>query len=131
NSRETEKFNCTWGLILGKSGISGGQFGVTVATGEGEFIPLKFELPANCAAGEYEINADVTFKTGEAQKDSFAIHVLPAATKVKTDAKIALFDPLGETRELLTAIGVPFKVVKADADLSGFDALIVGKEALT
>src|SRR5262249_35239404 len=43
----------------------------------------------------------------------------------------ALFDPKGETGKLLTALDVRFDRVGADADLSGYDVLVVGKEALT
>ena len=45
------------------------------------------------------------FSTGETQKDSFAIHVLPPAPPVKPAAKIALLDPKGETGKLLEAPG--------------------------
>jgi hypothetical protein len=45
--------------------------------------------------------------------------------------KIALFDPKGETAKLLKGMGVRWETVKADADLSAYDVLIVGKGALT
>src|SRR6185436_21051276 len=45
--------------------------------------------------------------------------------------RIALFDPKGETSDLLKNMGVPFQTVDATANLSGFDTLIVGKAALT
>ena len=46
-------------------------------------------------------------------------------------AKIALFDPKGETAELLAGMGVEAQPVEAGADLSGYDILVVGKGALT
>ena len=52
----------------------------------------------------------------------------PAA---KPAAKIALFDPKGETGKLLDSLGVKCQRVEAGADLSGYDVLIVGKAALT
>jgi hypothetical protein len=45
--------------------------------------------------------------------------------------KIALLDPKGETARLLAGLDVRFRKVEATADLSGYDVLIVGKEALT
>src|SRR6185436_2412919 len=45
--------------------------------------------------------------------------------------RIALFDPKGETSDLLKNMGVPFQTVDATANLSAFDTLIVGKAALT
>ncbi len=46
-------------------------------------------------------------------------------------AKIALFDPRGETSKLLAALGVHCQSVTAGADLSGYDLLVIGKAALT
>ena len=67
-----------------------------VATGQQERIPLRFALPADLAPGTYELTATVKFSTGETQKDSFAVHVLPPPGRVATPAaKIALFDPEG------------------------------------
>src|SRR5262249_4466056 len=42
-----------------------------------------------------------------------------------------LFDPRGKTGKMLAALGVPCQRVSADANLSGYDVLIIGKEALT
>ena len=100
-------------------------------TGEQERIPLRFELPAALPAGAYELTASVRFSSGETQKDVFTIDVLPRPADLAVKAKIALFDPKGETAKLLTDLKVPFQQVAADADLSGYDVLIVGKEALT
>src|SRR5439155_11368471 len=46
-------------------------------------------------------------------------------------AKIALFDPRGETGKLLADLKVRFQRVDVSADLSPYDVLIVGKGALT
>src|SRR2546421_6467154 len=68
---------------------------------------------------------------GEAQGDTFRFVVLPRATAAKVGGKIALFDPAGETAELLRRLGVAFATIDATASLSGYDTLIVGKGALT
>jgi hypothetical protein len=47
------------------------------------------------------------------------------------NARIALFDPQGETRALLATLGVSVQNVGPDADLSRDDMLIIGKAALT
>ncbi len=49
----------------------------------------------------------------------------------KAAVRIALFDPRGETGNLLESLCVPFQRVEAAADLSPYDLLIVGKAALT
>ncbi len=94
-------------------------------------IPLSFALPAGLAPGKYELVATVKFSNGETQSDTFAVHVLPSSPAQKVAAKIALFDPKGETAKLLEGLGVKCQPVQADADLSGYDVLIVGKAALT
>jgi hypothetical protein len=130
NSRQTVAAECSWSLNLPKA-VAGSKK-VVVRTGEQGRIPLRFDLPATLAAGNYEITATVQFKGGEPQKDSFAINVLPRPSGVlPAGARIALFDPRGETGKLLARLKVPFQPVTADADLKSYDVLIVGKEALT
>jgi beta-galactosidase len=129
NSRETVASECEWSLGLPQR-VTGSKK-VSVRTGEQERIPLHFELPATLAAGSYELAATVRFANGETQKDSFTIHVLPRPSAPPAAAKIALFDPKGETAKLLEGLKVPFRSVDAKADLSAYEVLIVGKEALT
>ncbi len=140
NSRETVTANCEWSLTI--PGGFAGRKSVSVATGQQQRIPLSFALPAALAAGRYDLRATVTFNTGETQQDSFAIDVLtrsPASIAGKLDdagpatavQRIALFDPKGETKRLLDAIGIACHPIDADAELSAYDTLIVGKSALT
>jgi hypothetical protein len=129
NSRETVSCKSEW--RLGLPGPADGKKEVSVRTGEQARIPLRFNLPATLAAGNYELTATVRFGTGEIQKDYFNIHVLPRPADPKVDLKIALLDPKGETARLLAGLNVRFRKVEATADLAGYDVLIVGKEALT
>ena len=140
NSRATVTCDCEWSL--GLPGVLAGRNRVSVPTGQLERVPVSFALPATLAPGKYALRATVTFSTGEAQQDSFAIDVLrrppdPVAAS-GADARpsaaitrIALFDPKGETRKLLDTIGVACRSIDANADLSAYDTLIVGKSALT
>jgi beta-galactosidase len=103
-----------------------------VATGEQARVPVKFTLPAAAPPGSYELRARVRFSPGATQEDAFAIHVLtPAAAPRAIAARVALFDPKGETGALLKSLGVPFESVDATSDLSACDVLVVGKGALT
>jgi len=129
DSREIVSCECEWSLSLPQAAT--GSKKVSVKTGEQERIPLRFDLPAGLAPGKCELSATVKFGTGETQKDSFIIHILPQAQPVKPTAKIALFDPKGETGKLLGALGVQCQTVDAKADLTAFDTLIIGKAALT
>ena len=129
NSRETVACECEWSLALPRSAVNRKK--VSVKTGDQERIPLRFDLPETLIAGNYELTATARFDSRETQKDSFTISVLPRPADLPVGLKIALFDPKGETAKLLAGLGVRSKSVEATADLSGYDVLIVGKEALT
>ena len=129
NSRRMVTANCEWSLHL-PTAVAGHK-SVSIATGQQERIPLQFKLPETLPPGGYELSAKVRFGDGTTQDDRFHIDIVPAATAVKTTAKIALFDPKGETADLLRKLNVSFSTVGAGDDLSAFDALIVGKSALT
>jgi len=129
NSRETVKCDCRWSLAL-PSPRSGGNE-IELSTGEQARIPLSFELPRDLAPGQYEIRATVTFSTGETQQDAFTVDVLAPPEPVRSAARIALYDPKGDTAALLNALAVSFERVTADADLDGYDVLMIGKGALT
>jgi len=129
NSRETVTCACEWSFRLPQA-LTGGKT-VTVAVGQQERIPLRLELPATLASGRYELTARLKFGTGETQEDSFSVDVLPLPPTMPVGAKIALFDPKGETGALLTKLEIPSQPVAAGADLSAYDTLLVGKAALT
>ncbi|MGD8237577.1 MAG: carbohydrate binding domain-containing protein, partial [Armatimonadota bacterium] len=129
NSRETVTCDCTWSFGLPKAVTGSKQ--VTVPTGDQERIPLRFELPAALAPGTYELTATAKFSTGETQRDSFAVHVMARPQPPRPRGKIALFDPKGETGDLLDGMGVSHDAVDANADLSSYGMLVIGKGALT
>jgi hypothetical protein len=129
NSREVVTCACEW--LLGLIPNVGGRKEVEVRPGEQSRIPLRFELPATLASGQYDLKARYQFSSGEIQSDSFAIQVVAPARAAHTGAGIALFDPKGETRRWLEMSGIKFRQVEASADLSADDLLIVGKEALS
>jgi hypothetical protein len=129
NSRETVSCECAWSLGLPQP-VAGSK-NVSVRTGEQERIPLRFDLPETLAAGSYEISATIRFSNGQTQKDAFTISVLPRTADPPAGAKIALLDPKGETAKLLAGLNVRFQSVEATADLTAYDVLIIGKDALT
>ncbi len=129
NSRETLTVDCQWSFTLPRAVT--GRKTVKLPTGEQERIPLAFELPANLAAGQYTLAATVKFSNGETQEESFAIDVMPAPQTVRTEERIALFDPKGETAAMLSSLGIAFEKVSSNADLAGYDVFVVGKGALT
>ncbi len=128
DSREPVKCDAEWMLHL-PAAISG-KAQVTIAPGDQARIPLHFDLPAALPAGAYELQLTAKFSTGETQEDRFTIDVLNPAFPV-LPAKIAIFDPEGETQTLLASSGVKTDPVEATADLSRYEILVVGRRALS
>jgi hypothetical protein len=93
---------------------------------------VDLRLPDDLPRGCYTLRARFAFDDGEVQDDAFAFDVLarPDAVSIRS-ARIALYDPKGETAALLKALRVAFEPVGADADLATFDLLVVGRGALT
>jgi beta-galactosidase len=110
--------------------VKGGKV-VRIATGQQERIPLSLDLPDSLTPGSYQLRSAVRFSNGETREDSFDIHVLPTPSWGKPIAKTALFDPKGETRKLLDDMGIQYELVAEGTKLTGYDLLIVGKQALT
>ncbi|HZJ14438.1 MAG TPA: hypothetical protein VFD27_05275, partial [Chthoniobacteraceae bacterium] len=129
NSRETVTCDSQWSLGL-PSPVTGNKQ-ITVATGQQERIAPRFELPATLAPGQYELTATSRFSSGETQQDTFKLDVLPRPAPAALNAKVALFDPKGETTDVLVSCGMVVDLVDVGADLSGYDIFIVGQSALT
>jgi hypothetical protein len=129
NSREAVKCECQCSFVSFARPIVSQE--VTVAAGQQERIPLRFDLPTTLPPGRYELAASVKFSNGEVQDDKLGIDVLSPPHDLKVGGRIALFDPKGETASLLRRWGVSYQTIEANADLSGYDLLIVGKAALT
>jgi hypothetical protein len=129
NGRAAVSCKCSWSLEVPNA--PGGNKAVTVQAGQQERIPIRCELGERLAPGDYKLNATVEFVGGSVQTDSVPINVLRPAAAAAAQAKVALFDPKGETGKLLTRHRVGFRAVESDANHASFDVLIIGKEALT
>ncbi len=128
NCREEITCDCRYSLGLSPPVLRASTF--KLPTGRQQRIAWGIPLPEGLAPGKYELSATVKFSNGETQEDTFAVDVLPPAPAPKPVAKIALWDPKGETGKLLEGMGVKCQPVEASADLAGYDVLIVGKQAL-
>jgi hypothetical protein len=129
NSRGPVRCDGSWSLALPRPLT--GRSKVVVETGRQARIPLRFELPADLAPGEYTLNMDVTFDTGETQQDDFRIQVLARKRLSPVPGKVAVFDPNGQTTALLKGMGIRFDRVDATTPCAAYDTLIIGKNALT
>jgi beta-galactosidase/beta-glucuronidase len=131
NARQPVTGNSHWGIAWPQIGTGGFSSPITLRTGEQERIPIRFAIPAGLPAGKCNLTASVQFSNGEKQEDTFTLHVLPPPDPPKVTAKIALFDPKGETGKWLAGLGVRAQSVDVNADLAGYDVLVIGKQALT
>ena len=129
NSRETVTCKCHWTCDLPNHAAEDAS--VTMPTGQQERLPVRISIPAATPPGPYTIHMTAKFSGGEVQEDTFTIDVLPQPPEQKAAARIALFDPKGETSQLLDRMNVKYRRVDAGADLTGYDLLVVGKAALT
>ncbi|HTL57190.1 MAG TPA: glycoside hydrolase family 2 TIM barrel-domain containing protein [Candidatus Limnocylindrales bacterium] len=129
NSRQPVTATCAWKLELPKAMT--GTLTLTVEPGGQQRVPLSFELPASLKLGTYPLRAEVRFSNGETQTDTLDINVLAPPDQQKASARIALFDPRGETAALLQRLGIQSRQIEATADLSSYEVIIIGKAALT
>lgn len=111
-------------------GVAGGSGRGKTPTGEQARVPISFKLPGDIPPGAYRIALSVEFSAGETQQDEFEFHVLPPPPTIRAPGRTAVFDPKGETVRALESLGVRATPIAADADLSAFDLLLVGKGAL-
>jgi hypothetical protein len=145
NSRQTVTCDTSWITHFGLPGappgaaetadgwglLATGSKQVVIPTGGQARIPLQLKLPAALAPGNYLITANFKFSAGESQEDTFEYNVIPRSPPPRPLAKLALFDPPGQTAKLLDGLGVAFSTVNENNDLSAFDTLLIGKGALT
>jgi beta-galactosidase len=129
NSRESVTCKCNWSLDL--PGAAAGSKTVTIPTGEQARIPIRHDLADGLVPGDYKLDAKFEFGNRTVQTDAVPVHVMRSPVKPASRAKIALFDPKGETAKLLARHEVGVQRVETSADLSGYEVLIVGKGALT
>ena len=129
NSRLTVTCDASWSADL--SPALGAVKQISIPTGDQARVPVQLKLPADLAPGNYQINANFKFSTGESQEDSFTLQVIPRSAPPRPRSKVALFDPPGQTAKLLAGLGVNCQPVNSTTDLSGFDVLLIGKSALT
>ena len=128
NTREPVACRCLWVLQLPTPVV--GNREITVPAGEQARIPLRMKLPENLGSGQYALRADVSFSNGDVQSDSFIIDVVPILYTPQINSKVALFDPVGETRQWLERLAIGYRQINPQDSLSGYDMLIIGKGAL-
>jgi beta-galactosidase len=128
NSRVTVSGACEWSFE-GPAG-AGGADHFSIPTGQQKRIPIEFAL-GSPPAGRYAIVAMFKFSNGDIQTDKFTIDIAAKPAALAHPIKIAVFDPKGETAKLLADMDLRTDRIEADAELSSYDLLIIGKAALS
>lgn len=117
----------SWNIVPGEAT---GKGQVEIEAGGKKLVPVNISLSSQLQPGEYKINAVFDFGK-EQQEDTFTIHVLSPPKSLNIQSRIALFDPKGMTAKKLDAMQVRYDAIKANADLSSYEILIIGREALS
>jgi hypothetical protein len=129
DSRRDVDCKCRWSADLPQA--VNGERTVHVEAGRQARIPVCIELPQAEQPASYRLQLEADFGNGQEQDDSFEINVLPPAGSPKVKARIALFDPKGETAAALKGLDIEVVPIEVNTDLTPFDVLIIGKQALT
>lgn len=129
NSRVPVTCDYAWSMNLPQP-VSG-RSTVTVEPGQQARAPIRFDLPADLLFGSYTLTLKAAFGTGEVQEDDFTIHVLSRSPLPRVAGKIAVFDPIGQTTELLRSLDVRCDTASSETNLATYDMLIVGKGGLS
>ena len=103
---------------------------VILETGNIERIPIQLHITDNMEPRAYTYRARFSFG-GETQVDEFTVNIMPKPQLEKIPAmKIALFDPKGETQNLLGELGVTYRLINDVSEVKSDDTVILGKDAL-
>ncbi|MBN2712434.1 MAG: beta galactosidase jelly roll domain-containing protein, partial [Planctomycetes bacterium] len=129
-----EALNAKWEWSVKASGANekliSGSADVSVEAGEPSFFAINVDT-SKLDPGAYRIVALFAVGTAEEQSDEFSFTVIPPVDKPELKSRIALFDPAEKSKALLDNLGVAYKEVNADSDMSGFDLLILGRESVS
>jgi len=122
----------SWRVLDGEKIIAKGEAKLDVKAGNLATAPIIFNAPEVKGKTQLVLALDVIVGE-EKQSDAFAIEVFPrTATPNVANAKIGVFDPVGDTTAMLQKAGIAFVNVPADAPaLPQMDLLIVGRNAYT
>jgi len=129
NSRETVKGEAAWSSD--SDGRSNGRQHLEIPAGDQVRVPLSVQLPLEIKPGQYRITASFNANNGHVEKDTFEFQVVARPTAPPAIAKVALFDPRGESTNWLRRLGMEWTAVDGGSDLSGFEVLLIGRKALT
>jgi beta-galactosidase len=137
DARRDLKADAVWTLVRDADGatVAHGEIPVEVGAGRRGFYTIEVIAPA------VEKRETYTFSVALPDLDAdryvamdFAIEVFPShrvPREAWANVTVGLFDPVGETGELLERMGVKYRVIDHDSNLAGLGPLIVGRGVLS
>lgn len=103
---------------------------VTLHAGDVKLLPVAF--PAAGVTVRRDETITMTLRSGNAvvAKDSFGLQIFPRIAPVATKTRVALFDPKGLSRPVLSSLGIMATAWKPGESLVGTNLLVIGREAM-
>lgn len=125
-----EPVNATfrWRLGYGRAPVGSGEGTISAPAGGRAMVPFSFQVPPKAEGGDLRLTLWVKIDRQE-QEDDLTFHVVSPAPR-QTGGKLALFDPAGKTLAELQRLGLQATPVQASADLSSYESLLIGREAI-
>jgi beta-galactosidase len=125
DSRHSQNFTAAWSFSVAGSQVAQGQTRGSLAASEIRFIPLEVTAPGLGAGAKAEGQISMTATIGETrQQDTFGFHVY-GEDRISRHP-IALVDPSGLTRKMLTSLGYQTR----SWDGAPAPLVIIGRNAL-
>lgn len=128
DDRQTLPAVAHWEVIVSRKRIAQGNVKRTLAPAETALIPILFTTPdvAVKTGGEIRLTATIG---GVKSTDAFPFRIFPSAAPKAPKTRIFLFDPAGETRAMLKALGVAAAPLGKTMPPSG-SLVVVGRKAM-
>ncbi len=129
------EFVVTWKAMAGGREIGSGEMEMNLPPGEIALKPFEFDAPVTTEPRlDGEIEMAVRRKTGNdvVARDRFAFQVYSRFVLPQriASAKVALFDPAGESRSMFERMGVSTLPVASLDKIPPCDLLVIGRHAL-
>lgn len=120
-----------WALKQGEKVLASGKETLELNPGEIRFAPISFALPQVEERTELSLELSFRHNGGTPEIDSFPMEVFPRPGPVAVKSSLALYDPLGKSREDLKKLGIEPRPWNPGDALTDIDVLIIGREAIT
>ncbi len=123
--------DCTYSVFIKSMKTHKAEGKLTINPGTRALEKIFIDLPEDMKNGKYSLEAEFKFSDKTVFKDSFKFQIIKKSGKFSKNRKSALFDPVGITGKLLDELNYSYEKVTLKDDLSQYEILIIGREALS